>query len=84
MKDRLLTATRENNFETIHWILGLQAEEKEIVKDFVLHKGMKSFLLNYKDLQLTEALQEKIEVFKKVMQKYDGDLETINFGDMED
>ncbi|VDN47321.1 conserved protein of unknown function [Petrocella atlantisensis] len=84
MKDQLIRKTRENSFETIRWILGLQADEKKIVKDFVLDKGMKSFLLHHRDLQLIESVQEKIEVLKRVMQKYDGDIKTINFEEVED
>lgn len=84
MKDQLLRTTRENNFETVSWILGLKAREKEKIKDFILDKRMRSFLLHHKELKLTEPVQEKIEVLKRVMQQYDGDIETIIFGDMED
>lgn len=43
---------------------------------------MKSFLLHHEELELTDFDHEKIEVLKRVMQKYDGDIATINFGDM--
>ena len=75
---------RENNFETASWILGITGESKQTMKDFILENGMKSFLLHHEELDLTDFDHEKIEVLKRVMQKYDGDIETINFGDMEE
>lgn len=84
MNSQLLRTTRENNFEAADWILGLKDEDKEKAKDFILNNGMKSFLMHHKELNLSEFDHEKIEVLKRVMQKYDGDIETINFGDVDD
>jgi hypothetical protein len=74
---------RENNFETASWILGLTGEDKQKVKDFILEHGMKSFLLHHDELDLNDFGHEKIEVLKRVMQKYDGDIATIDFGDVD-
>ncbi len=75
--------TRENNCETACWILGLKGNDKEKVRDFILENGMKSFLLHHSDLELGDVEHEKVEVLKRVMQKYDGDIESINFGDVD-
>jgi hypothetical protein len=74
---------RESNFETANWILGLTGEDRQKAKDFILKNGLKSFLLHHEELELTDFDHEKIEVLKRVMQKYDGDISTINFGDMD-
>lgn len=83
MSETLARITRENNAETAIWILGIDNKAKSIVKDFILENGMKSFLLHHEELELPKKVQEKIEVLKRVMQKYDGDIETINFGDVD-
>lgn len=75
--------TRENNAETAVWILGFENNTKSIVKDFILDKGMKSFLLHHDQINIPEQEHKKIEVLKRVMQKYDGDIAAINFGDMD-
>lgn len=75
--------TRKNNCETACWILGLKGKDKEKAKDFILENGMKSFLLHHEELELDDFEHEKVEVLKRVMQKYDGDIETINFGDVD-
>jgi len=59
------------------------AEDKQKVKDFILEHGMKSFLLHHDELDLNDFGHEKIEVLKRVMQKYDGDIATIDFGDVD-
>ena len=83
MSTAMCMTQRESNFETASWILGLNEADKQKVKDYILEHGMKSFLLNHEELALTDFDHEKIEVLKRVMQKYDGDISTINFGDMD-
>lgn len=83
MSTALCMVQRENNFETASWILGLTSEDKTKVKDYILEHGMKSFLLNHKELDLTDFDHEKVEVLKRVMRKYDGEIAAINFGDMD-
>lgn len=83
MSETLARITRENNAETAIWILGIDNKVKSIVKDFILENGMKSFLLHHEELELPKEEHEKIEVLKRVMQKYDGDIETISFGDID-
>lgn len=83
MSETLSMIRRENNYETASWILGLTSEDKKKVKDYILEHGMKSFLLNHRELELTDFDHEKVEVLKRVMRKYDGDIAVINFGDIE-
>lgn len=83
MSVALSMTRRENNFETTNWILGFTDEDKQKMKDFILEHGMKSFLLHHEELDLTDFDHEKIEVLKRVMQKYDGDIATIDFGDVD-
>tara|TARA_Y100001933_G_C18903235_1_gene523409 strand:+ start:324 stop:584 length:261 start_codon:yes stop_codon:yes gene_type:complete len=75
---------RENNAETITWILGTTGEAKEKTKSYILDHGIKAFLLHYKSLELVTEDNEKIGVLKRVIQTFDGDIETINFGDMDE
>lgn len=81
MSEAMCIAQRESNFETASWILGLTSEDRNTVEGYILEHGMKSFLLHHEELDLTEFDHEKIEVLKRIMSKYDGDIETINFGD---
>ncbi|HAW59345.1 MAG TPA: hypothetical protein DCX03_10110 [Bacteroidales bacterium] len=75
---------RENNAETITWILGTTGEAKEKTKSYILDHGIKAFLLHYKSLELATEDNEKIGVLKRVIKTFDGDIETINFGDMDE
>ncbi len=75
---------RENNGETITWILGVTGEAKEKIKSYILEQGIKTFLLHYNQLELATEEHEKIGVLKRVIQTFDGDIETINFGDMDE
>ena len=74
---------RENNAETITWILGATGKTKEIIKSYIMYQGIKAFLLHHKDLELATEENEKIDVLKRVIKTFDGDIETINFGDMD-
>ena len=75
---------RESNGETIAWILGATGEAKEKIKSYILEQGIKAFLLQYNQLELATEEHEKIDVLKRVIQAFDGDIETINFGDMDE
>lgn len=75
---------RENNAETITWILGATGETKEKIKSYILDHGIKALLLHHKSLELTTEEHEKIGVLKRVIKTFDGDIETINFGDMDE
>jgi hypothetical protein len=79
MKDQLLVNIRENIFETASWILDLEDNDREKVKEFILSNGMKSFLLHHEELDLSEFDHEKVEVLKRVIAKYDGEIESIDF-----
>ena len=81
MKDQVLMTIRESIYETASWILDLEDNDRAKVKDFILNNGMKSFLMHHKDLDLSECDHEKVEVLKRVIAKYDGELESIDFGD---
>ena len=83
MNTAMCMIQRESNFETASWILGLAGDNKNKVKTYILEHGMKSFLLHHEELELTDFDHEKVEVLKRVMQKYDGDIAAINFGDMD-
>jgi len=75
---------RENNAETIAWILGATGERKEKIKSYIMEQGIKAFLLHHKQLEIATEEHEKIGVLKRVIQTFDGDIETINFGDMDE
>ena len=75
---------RENNAETITWILGATGKTKEMIKSCIIDQGIKAFLLHHKDLELATEENEKIDVLKRVIKTFDGDIETINFGDMDE
>jgi hypothetical protein len=75
---------RENNAETITWILGATGETKEMIKSYILDQGIKAFLLHHKSLELDIEEHEKIGVLKRVIKTFDGDIETMNFGDMDE
>jgi hypothetical protein len=75
---------RENNAESITWILGAKGEVKKKIKSYIMEQGIKAFLLHHNQLELSIEEHEKIGVLKRVIQTFDGDIETINFGDMDE
>lgn len=75
---------REKNSETLCWILGFNHEGKLKVRKYVKESGMKSFLLSYKTLDFTLEEKEKVGVLKRVLETFDGDIETIDFGEHDD
>ncbi len=75
---------RENNTETITWILGATGETKEKIKNYIMDQGIKAFLIHHKSLELATEEHEKIGVLKRVIKTFDGEIETMNFGDMDE
>ena len=75
---------RENNADPITWILDATGEVKEKIKGYIMDQGIKAFLLHHKQLELATEEHEKIDVLKRVIKTIDGDIETINFGDMDE
>lgn len=75
---------RESGSDTIIWIIGLEGESKEKVKDYIMGQGIKSFLLHHGNIELEPETQDKIKVLKRVLQTFDGDIEAINFGDTDE
>ncbi|PKM56016.1 MAG: hypothetical protein CVV00_01715 [Firmicutes bacterium HGW-Firmicutes-5] len=84
MNKKHIESVREGNSETITWILGMNGVVKEKVKDYIKEQGVKVFLLKYHNIELEPEEQEKIKVLKRVLQTFDGDIEAINFGDMDE
>ena len=75
---------RENNADTMTWMLGFTSITKMKLKVHVKEHGVKSFLMNYKAFDFSLDEIEKIDILKRVLEKMDGDIETINFGDMDE
>ena len=75
---------RENNAENITWILGATGETKEKIKGYILDYGIKAFLLHHNQIELATEEHEKIGILKRVIKTFDGDIERINFGDMDE
>jgi len=72
---------REKNSEILCWTLGFNQEAKLKVRKYVEELGIKDFLLGFESLEFTLEEKEKIGILKRVLEKFDGDIETINFGD---
>ena len=75
---------REKNADTMTWMLGFTLITKMKLKAYVKEHGVKSFLMNYKTIDFSLDEIEKIDILKRVLEKMDGDIETINFGDMDE
>jgi hypothetical protein len=80
----MMLDNRKENSDTLCWFLGFNAETEVKVKKYVNEHGTRSFLLKYDCLSFTDEEIRKIEVFKKVIEKYDGDIEMIDFDNEED
>ncbi|MGV8147046.1 MAG: hypothetical protein ACLKAK_11850 [Alkaliphilus sp.] len=76
-----ITNEREKNSDTLCWVLGFNYKVNLKVKKYVKELGIKEFLLKFQSLDFTYEEKEKIAVLKRVLEKFDGDIETINFGD---
>lgn len=75
---------RESTAETIAWAIDANGKTKDQIKAYIMEKGIKAFLLSHYELDLDEMEHEKIKVLKRVLKTFDGDIETINFGDMDE
>ena len=84
MNQEKVEIIRASNGETITWILGLKHKSEKLVKDFILNQGIKSFLLNHENIELELEEHEKVKVLKRILQTFDGDIEMINFGDIDE
>lgn len=72
---------REKNIDTICWTLGFDNQAESKIREHIEESGTKSFLINYKTLDFTAEEKEKIDVLKRVIEIFDGDIETIDFGE---
>jgi len=77
----LINNTRKENSDTLCWLLGFIGESGAKIKKYVNEHGTKSFLLKYDCLNFNSEESGKIEVLKKVIEKYDGDIGMIEFVD---
>ncbi|MEA1975868.1 MAG: hypothetical protein U9N10_10095 [Bacillota bacterium] len=75
----LIIKNRKENSETLCWCLGFNNESELKVKKYVDDHGTRNFLLNYKSLNFTNENMKRIKVLKRVIEKYNGDIETIDF-----
>lgn len=75
---------RESTAETIAWVIDASGKTKDQIKAYIMENGIKAFLLSHYELDLDEITHEKIKVLKRVLKTFDGDIETINFGDMDE
>ncbi|MBF4692317.1 hypothetical protein [Fusibacter ferrireducens] len=83
MNQERLEHIRENNADTITWILGTKGRSKYMIKSYILDYGTKDFLLHHKSLELANEEHERIGVLKRIIKALDGEIETINFGDLD-
>ena len=82
MDQDMIQAVRQKHGDTICWMLGLKGEDKKRVKDFILQKGVRSFLLDFSQLDLPEQEKEKIQVLIRILENKSGDIKTMDFDDM--
>lgn len=75
---------RESTAETIAWVIDANGKTKGQIKAYIMDHGIKAFLLNHYELNLDEMEHEKIKVLQRVLKTFDGGIETINFGDMDE
>jgi len=79
-----LNKVRESSAETISWVIDANGKAKDQIKAYIMENGIKAFLLRHYELELDAITHEKIKVVKRVLITFDGDIETINFGDMDE
>jgi len=75
----LILNNRKENSDTLCWLLGFNNESEVKVKKYVNEHGTRMFLLKYECLSFTDREIEKVEMLKRVIEQYDGDIETIKF-----
>lgn len=74
---------RQKNADTLSWILGFDSITKMKLQSSIKESGVKSFLLNFRKLDFSLDEKEKIAILKRILEKLDGDIDTINFGDVD-
>ena len=74
----------KRNSDTIAWILGFNAVTKKKLEDYINEHGVKYVLNNYRTLNFSLDEIERIGILKRVLEKFDGDIDTINFGDVDE
>ncbi len=74
---------REKNADTLSWMLGFDSITKMKLEASIKESGVKSFLLNFRKLDFSLDEKEKIAILKRILVKLDGDIDTINFGDVD-
>lgn len=74
----------KRNSDTIAWILGFNAVTKKKLEDYINEHGVKYVLKNYRTLKFSLDEIERIGILKRVLEKIDGDIDTINFGDVDE
>ena len=77
----LILNKRNENSNTLCWCLGFNNDSEIKVKKYVNNHGTRNFLLKFKCLNFANEEIGKIEVLKRVIEKYDGDIENVDFGD---
>ncbi len=76
---KLIINNRKENSDALCWLLGFNNGSEQKVKKYINEHGTKKFLLKYECLNFTDEEIGKIEVLKRVIEQYDGDIETIDF-----
>lgn len=74
----------KRNSDTIAWILGFNAVTKKKLEDYINEHGVKYVLMNYRTLKFSIDEIERIGILKRVVEQIGGDIDTINFGDVDD
>ena len=82
MDHDMIQTIRQRHGDTICWMLGLKDEDRKRVKDFILQKGVRSFLLDFSKMDLPEQEKEKILVLTRILENKSGDIKTMDFDDM--
>jgi hypothetical protein len=77
----LIIKNRKEHSDTLCWCLGFNIDSEIKIKKYVNEYGTRSFLLKFKCLNFSNEEIGKIEVLKRVIEKYDGDIENVDFGD---
>lgn len=73
---------KKRNSDTIAWILDFNEISKKKLEDYINEHGVKYFLQNYRTLDFSLEEIEKIGILKRMIKQFDGDIDTIEFGDV--
>lgn len=74
----------KRNSDTVAWILGFNTVTKKKLEDYINEHGVKYVLKNYRTLKFSLDEIERIGILKRVVEQIDGDIDTINFGDVDE